>query len=152
MSTQVTSPSRADDLLVTRAERVTASAREGLVTCVLIKPNQAGTVTETRMTLEAARRSGLAAIVSARSGESEDVTISHLAVGWNVGQIKVGSITRGERTAKWNELLRIEEVLGAQAPFAGASALRPLGRIEKSLAKSLVENAAEDEPSARDRE
>ncbi len=141
-----------DDFLVTRAERVTASAREGLVTCVLIKPNQAGTITETRMALEAARRSGLAAIVSARSGESEDVTVSHLAVGWNVGQIKVGSITRGERTAKWNELLRIEEVLGVQAPFAGASALRPLGRIKTDLAKSLVENPVEDEPFAKDLE
>ena len=112
-----------DDLLVTRAERVTAAAREGLVTCALIKPNQAGTVTETRAALEAAQASGLGAIVSARSGESEDVTISHLAVGWNAGQIKVGSITRGERTAKWNELLRIEEAGGVQAPFAGASAL-----------------------------
>jgi enolase len=119
-----------DDLLVTRAERVTAAARDGLVTCALIKPNQAGTVTETRAALDAARTSGLAAIVSARSGESEDVTISHLAVGWNAGQIKVGSITRGERTAKWNELLRIEEAVGPQAPFAGASAFGSMSLSE----------------------
>ena len=119
-----------DDLLVTRAERVTAAARDGLVTCALIKPNQAGTVTETRAALDAARTSGLAAIVSARSGESEDVTISHLAVGWNAGQIKVGSIARGERTAKWNELLRIEEAVGPQAPFAGASAFGSIGSSE----------------------
>jgi enolase 1/2/3 len=66
-------------------------------------------------------------IVSARSGETEDVAIAHLAVGWSCGQIKVGSFARGERMAKWNELLRIEEVLGARAPFAGAAAL-PIAR------------------------
>ena len=111
-----------DDLLVTDAARVTQAARDRLVTCALIKPNQAGTVTETRAALEAARAQGLGAIVSARSGETEDVTIAHLAVGWDAGQVKVGSITRGERTAKWNELLRIEEALGSQARFAGRAA------------------------------
>ena len=70
-----------------------------------------------------ARAAGFATIVSARSGETEDVTVAHLAVGWNAGQLKVGSFARGERMAKWNEVLRIEEALGAQARFAGAAAL-----------------------------
>jgi enolase len=89
----------------------------------LIKPNQAGTVTETRSALEAGRRAGFGTIVSARSGETEDVTIVHLAVGWNAGQLKVGSFARSERMAKWNEALRIEEALGASAYFAGRAAL-----------------------------
>jgi enolase len=91
----------------------------------LIKPNQAGTITETKAALQAARLAGLDTIVSARSGETEDVTIAHLAVGWDAGQFKVGSFTRSERMAKWNEVLRIEEGLGARArmarPFAGGS-------------------------------
>ena len=65
----------------------------------------------------------MSAIVSARSGETEDITIAHLSVGWNAGQFKVGSITRGERTAKWNEMLRLEETLAGKAPFAGWGAL-----------------------------
>ena len=112
-----------DDLLVTNAGAVRAAARDKLVTAALIKPNQAGTVSETFAALEAARASGLATIVSARSGESEDVTIAHLSVGWNAGQLKVGSIARSERNAKWNEVLRIGEALGASAPFAGRGAL-----------------------------
>ncbi len=95
------------------------AADNRLVTCVLIKPNQAGTVSETLAAVEAAQSGGLSAIISARSGESEDVTIAHLATGWNTGQLKVGSIARGERTAKWNELLRIAEALAGQAAFAG---------------------------------
>jgi enolase len=112
-----------DDLLVTDARRIERAAREKLVTAALIKPNQAGTVTEALAALRAAQACGLGTIVSARSGESEDVTIAHLAVGWNAGQLKVGSIARGERTAKWNEILRIEEVLGARAEFAGSAPL-----------------------------
>ena len=112
-----------DDLLVTSAERVAHAAAEQLATCVLIKPNQAGTITETFAAFEAARKAGLATIVSARSGETEDTIIADLAVGWDAGQIKVGSITRGERTAKWNALLRIEEALGGTARFAGREAL-----------------------------
>ena len=103
----------------THAARVTEAAREKLVTAVLIKPNQAGTITETKAALDAARASDLDAIVSARSGETEDTTIAHLAVGWDAGQFKVGSITRGERTAKWNEMIRIEDALGSGARFAG---------------------------------
>jgi enolase len=112
-----------DDFLVTNAERVRAAAAQRAVTAVLIKPNQAGTLTETKAALDAARAAGLASIVSARSGETEDTTIVHLAVGWDAGQLKVGSFTRSERMAKWNEALRVEEALGGNARFAGAAAL-----------------------------
>ncbi|HET9046580.1 MAG TPA: phosphopyruvate hydratase [Casimicrobiaceae bacterium] len=112
-----------DDYLTTRADRVAAAARDATCNAVLLKPNQAGTLTETRAALDAARTARFATIVSARSGETEDVTVAHLAVGWNAGQLKVGSFARGERMAKWNEGLRIEEALGAQARFAGAAAL-----------------------------
>jgi enolase len=112
-----------DDYLVTSAARVEVAARLGAVNAALIKLNQAGTVTETRGALEAARAAGMSALVSARSGETEDVTITHLAVGWNAGQLKVGSFARSERMAKWNEALRIEEMLGGEARFAGRSAL-----------------------------
>ena len=112
-----------DDYLVTNAGRVERAVRERSCNGLLVKPNQAGTITETRAALETARQAGFSTIVSARSGETEDVTIAHLAVGWSAGQIKVGSFARSERMAKWNELLRIEETLGASAKFAGASAL-----------------------------
>lgn len=117
-----------DDLLVTDPARVEEAAREKLATTVLIKPNQAGTVSKTLAALRTAQRLGLGAIVSARSGESEDVTIAHLAVGWNAGQFKVGSTTRSERMAKWNEILRIEEALGPAATFAGQRALAMANR------------------------
>jgi len=110
-----------DDYLVTSAGRVAAAASLGACNAVLLKPNQAGTITETKAALGAARNAGWRAIVSARSGETEDVTIVHLAVGWNVGQLKVGSFARSERMAKWNEGLRIEGALGAAAAFAGWS-------------------------------
>jgi enolase len=106
-----------DDFLVTNAERVRAAAALGACNAVLIKPNQAGTVSEAKAALDAARAVGWDAIVSARSGETEDVTIVHLAVGWGVGQLKVGSFARSERMAKWNEALRIEEALGPRARF-----------------------------------
>jgi len=112
-----------DDFLVTSAERVARAAAEGACNAVLLKPNQAGTVTETRSALEAARAARFGTVVSARSGETEDVTIVHLAVGWSAGQLKVGSFARSERMAKWNECLRIEESLGSRARFAGRSAL-----------------------------
>ncbi|MCC6468787.1 MAG: phosphopyruvate hydratase [Alphaproteobacteria bacterium] len=113
----------ADDLVVTSAQRIADMARRGAGDAALIKPNQAGTLTEAKAALDAARDAGWGAIVSARSGESEDVTIAHLAVGWGVGQFKVGSFTRSERMAKWNEMLRIEEALGARAKFAGKNVL-----------------------------
>jgi enolase len=102
-----------DDFFVTSEKRVRAA--EGACNAVLLKPNQVGTVTETLACWEAARESKYRAIVSARSGESEDVAIVHLAVGWGVPQLKVGSFSRSERMAKWNEALRIEESLGAKA-------------------------------------
>jgi enolase len=111
-----------DDYLTTSAARVDAAAADRACNAVLLKPNQAGTVSETMAALKAARRAGFGTIVSARSGETEDVAIVHLAVGWNAGQLKVGSFARGERTAKWNEGLRIEESSGAR--YAGAAALR----------------------------
>ena len=101
-----------------------SAASMGACNTVLLKPNQRGTLTETLAAWEAAKASGFGAIVSARSGETEDVTIIHLAIGWGVPQFKVGSFTRSERMAKWNEALRIEETLGAKATFAGRSALR----------------------------
>ena len=115
-----------DDLLVTNAARVRDAAAARLCNAVLIKPNQAGTITETLAALGAARESGMAAIVSARSGESEDVTIVHLAVGWKAAQLKVGSFARSERMAKWNEALRIEEALGA-----GATLARPFPKFQE---------------------
>lgn len=111
-----------DDVLVTNARRVADAAEAGACNAALIKVNQVGTVTEAKAALDAAVTRGWGAIVSARSGESEDVTIAHLATGWNAGQLKVGSFTRSERMAKWNEMLRIEEMLGAEADYAGASA------------------------------
>ncbi len=104
-----------DDFLVTSAERIRAAASAGACNAVLIKPNQAGTLSETLAALKAARKAGFGAIISARSGETEDVTIVHLAAGWGALQLKVGSITRGERTAKWNEGLRIAEAMAALA-------------------------------------
>ena len=105
-----------DDFFVTSADRVRSA--NGACNAVLLKPNQVGTLTETFACWEAAKAAGYRAIVSARSGETEDVSIVHLAVGWGVGQLKVGSFSRSERMAKWNEGLRIEEALGAKAlPF-----------------------------------
>jgi enolase len=114
-----------DDCLVTSASLIAASAGRGACNAALIKPNQAGTVSESLAALRAARAAGWRTVISARSGETEDVAIAHLAVGWNAGQLKVGSFARGERTAKWNECLRIEETLGAQARFAGRDPLAP---------------------------
>ncbi len=112
-----------DDLLVTDAGRVREAATQGAANAVLLKPNQRGTLTETHAAWEAAREVGYGAIMSARSGETEDVTIVHLAVGWGVPELKVGSFARSERMAKWNEALRIEAQLGSRAKFAGAGAL-----------------------------
>ncbi|MEO8122680.1 MAG: enolase C-terminal domain-like protein, partial [Burkholderiales bacterium] len=111
-----------DDLLVSSAELLREAAAAGAANSVLLKPNQRGTLTETLQCWDAARALGYGAIVSARSGETEDTTIVHLAIGWQVGQLKVGAFARGERMAKWNEALRIEGRLGARARFAGAAA------------------------------
>lgn len=104
-----------DDYLVTRAALVEEAVKAGACNAVLVKVNQAGTLSEAVEAFDAARRAGWRAVVSARSGETEDVSISHLATGLGCGQLKVGSFTRSERMAKWNECLRIGEVLGATA-------------------------------------
>jgi enolase len=112
-----------DDFLVTSAARVTEAAATGACNAVLVKPNQIGTLTEARAALDAAHAAGWRSVVSARSGETEDVTIVHLATAWRAHQLKVGSFTRSERMAKWNEAIRIEEALGSAATFAGRDAV-----------------------------
>ncbi|HVB46873.1 MAG TPA: phosphopyruvate hydratase [Burkholderiales bacterium] len=104
-----------DDYFATDTARLRTGIAQGACNAVLLKPNQVGTLTETLAAWRAAREAGYRAIVSARSGESEDVSIVHLAVGWGVPQLKVGSFSRSERMAKWNEGIRIEEALGARA-------------------------------------
>jgi enolase len=111
-----------DDFVVTNAERIAATAGLGACNAVLIKPNQAGTLSESKAALDQARRVGYGPIVSARSGETEDVTIVHLAVGWGVPQLKVGSFARSERMAKWNEGLRLGEAVGIRLPPPSAFA------------------------------
>jgi len=108
-----------DDLFVTNVERLRRGIEEGVANAVLIKVNQIGTVTETLDTIELARASGYGVVISHRSGETEDATIADLAVATNSGQIKTGAPSRGERTAKYNQLLRIEEELGGRAQYPG---------------------------------
>ena len=109
-----------DDYLVTNAKLVTEAAAQKACNAVLIKVNQAGTITEGVDAFKAANAAGYRSVVSARSGETEDVTISHLATGLGAGQLKVGSFTRSERMAKWNECLRIQDTLGRDAFVGGA--------------------------------
>lgn len=111
-----------DDYLVTNANKVRHAAKVGACNAVLLKPNQAGTITETLETFEAARSVNFSSIISARSGETEDITIVHLATGWNVGHLKVGSFARSERLAKWNEAVRVEKKYNLG--FWGKSALK----------------------------
>ena len=117
-----------DDLLVTNIARISRSIDERASNAVLLKPNQIGTLTETHQALETARAAGWGAVMSHRSGETEDTTIADLAVGWDVRQIKTGAPARSERVAKYNRLLRIEAELGDAAVYAGASAFEYLGR------------------------
>ena len=111
-----------DDIFVTNPEIFAKGIAEGLGNAILIKLNQIGTLTETLETIEMAKRASYAAVVSHRSGETEDVTVADLAVGLNTGQIKTGSLSRTDRTAKYNRLLRIEEELGAAAVYRGRAA------------------------------
>ena len=113
-----------DDFLVSSAKLIREAANIGAANTVLLKPNQRGTLSETLEAWKTAQELGYSAIVSARSGETEDTTIVDLAIGWNVGQLKVGSFARSERMVKWNHALRIEESLGSQASFAGGSVFR----------------------------
>jgi enolase 1/2/3 len=113
-----------DDLFVTNAERLDRGLRDGAATAILVKPNQIGTLTETLDVVEQARAASYGTVISHRSGETEDTTIADIAVATNAGQIKTGAPSRGERTAKYNRLLRIEEDLGDQARYAGGAAVR----------------------------
>jgi enolase len=115
-----------DDHFATNLERVENGIRCASANAVLVKPNQAGTVTRAERVAATARAAGLATVVSARSGDTEDNWLADFAVGWNAGQIKVGSTMRSERTAKWNRLLEIESEAGSSARFAGRSALAGL--------------------------
>ncbi len=116
-----------DDLFVTSPSRLDAGIREGIANAVLVKPNQIGTLSEARQVIGIAQAAAYATVLSARSGETEDSWLADLAVGWRTGQLKVGSTTRSERTAKWNRLLRIESEQPA-ATFAGGAVLAPLAR------------------------
>ncbi|RLE10355.1 phosphopyruvate hydratase [Candidatus Aerophobetes bacterium] len=113
-----------DDLFVTNTSRLKKGIDLGVANSILIKPNQIGTLTETIQAIELAKRYGYSAVISHRSGETEDTTIADLAVGMGTGQIKAGSCSRSERIAKYNQLLRIEEELGDMAVYAGRSALK----------------------------
>lgn len=117
-----------DDLFVTNVERLSKGIAIGSANALLLKVNQIGTLTEALRAARLAMENGYAVIVSHRSGESEDTTISHIAIALNAGQIKTGAPARGERTAKYNELLRIEEELGSRAKYPGFSAFRHVKR------------------------
>jgi enolase len=113
-----------DDVFVTNPERLDRGMREGIGSAILVKPNQIGTLTEALDVVEQAQLGSYGVVISHRSGETEDSTIADIAVATNAGQIKAGAPSRGERTAKYNRLLRIEEGLGEGARYAGARALR----------------------------
>jgi enolase len=113
-----------DDLFVTNTERIERGIRDGVGNSVLIKVNQIGTLTETLAAIDMAHRAGYTAVISHRSGETEDVTISHIAVATSSGQIKTGAPSRTDRVAKYNELLRIEGLLGETARYAGRGGFR----------------------------
>ncbi len=113
-----------DDVFVTNVTRLAKGIKDGIANSILIKVNQIGTLTETLAAVEMAHKAGYTAVMSHRSGETEDSTIADLAVATNCGQIKTGSLARADRTAKYNQLLRIEEELGSQAKYAGREALK----------------------------
>ncbi len=115
-----------DDLFVTNVTRLSQGIKDGLANSILVKVNQIGSLTETLAAVEMAHKAGYTAVMSHRSGETEDATIADLAVATNCGQIKTGSLARADRTAKYNQLIRIEEELGPQAIYAGRSALKAL--------------------------
>jgi enolase len=115
-----------DDLFVTNPARLAMGIEKGLANSILVKVNQIGTLSETLDAVDLAQRNAYTAVMSHRSGETEDATIADLAVATNCGQIKTGSLARSDRTAKYNQLLRIEEELGDQAVYAGRKALRAL--------------------------
>jgi enolase len=113
-----------DDLFVTNTERLKRGIDQGVANSILVKVNQIGTLTETLDAIEMARGAGYTAVISHRSGETEDTTIADLAVATGAGQIKTGAPSRSDRVAKYNQLLRIEEALGGDAEYPGRSAFR----------------------------
>jgi enolase len=115
-----------DDLFVTNVTRLAEGIKDGIANSILVKVNQIGTLTEALAAVEMAHKAGYTAVMSHRSGETEDATIADLAVATNCGQIKTGSLARSDRTAKYNQLLRIEEELGDQAKYGGRGALKAL--------------------------
>ncbi len=117
-----------DDLFVTNVKRLSQGISTGVGNSILVKVNQIGSLTETLAAVDMAHRAGYTAVMSHRSGETEDVTIADLAVATNCGQIKTGSLARSDRLAKYNQLIRIEEELGSQAVYAGRGALKALAR------------------------
>ncbi|WP_375454576.1 phosphopyruvate hydratase [uncultured Methylobacterium sp.] len=117
-----------DDLFVTNVERLARGIADGSANSILIKVNQIGSLTETLAAVDMAQRAGYTAVMSHRSGETEDATIADLAVATNCGQIKTGSLARSDRLAKYNQLIRIEEGLGAQGRYAGRAAIRQRAR------------------------
>ena len=118
-----------DDVFVTNPEILRKGIAEGAANALLVKLNQIGTVSETLDAIAIAREAGYATVISHRSGETEDSTIADLAVGTSAGQIKTGSASRSDRTAKYNQLLRIEEELGSGATYAGRGAIRQLAAV-----------------------
>jgi enolase len=115
-----------DDLFVTNVTRLSRGISQGVANSILVKVNQIGSLTETLAAVDMAHRAGYTAVMSHRSGETEDATIADLAVATNCGQIKTGSLARSDRTAKYNQLIRIEEELGSTARYAGRAALKAL--------------------------
>jgi enolase len=113
-----------DDLFVTNPKRLADGIREGLANSILVKVNQIGTLSETLAAVDMAHKAGYTAVMSHRSGETEDATIADLAVATNCGQIKTGSLARSDRLAKYNQLIRIEEELAGVARFAGRGIFR----------------------------
>jgi enolase len=113
-----------DDLFVTNPKRLAMGIQKGLANSILVKVNQIGTLSETLEAVEMAHRAGYTSVMSHRSGETEDTTIADLAVATNCGQIKTGSLSRSDRVAKYNQLIRIEEQLGAAAVYLGSAALK----------------------------
>jgi enolase len=113
-----------DDLFVTNPKILTSGIADNMANALLVKFNQIGTLTETLAAINIAKAAGYNSIISHRSGETEDSTIAHIAVATNAGQIKTGSLCRSDRTAKYNELIRIEEYLGSRAEYAGKGILK----------------------------
>lgn len=127
-----------DDLFVTNSERLARGIEMGAANAILVKVNQIGSLTETLDAIQMAQKAGYGVVLSHRSGETEDSTIADIAVAVNAGQIKTGSLSRSDRTAKYNQLIRIEDLLGPQAQYAGASILRSKPEAVKKAKKNAA--------------